>query len=429
MNIKGFKLTRNQLIAAGLGVVLVAAAVYMHSLGTQVAYYTVKTETIESLETVNGKTLPVEPSVLSIIQDGTLASALPDVGTAVSAGDELAKFKGLSLMDRLVANQTEWEAIGNSLKISGESADPGSKASESFKEWQSAKIELADRLKAHESVLGLLRQHMVSNQDYSEALDLLNDAVIKYLDKTMALKNRINETLALTGVEASFEVATGHLEALISARDMILAPIADGKTTESPALEGAILIKAPKNGVITRVFGKVNQYLPAGTPVAEIANLGEVIVSFDVPVSYLDALKLGTPTRIKGQDAKVYTGKVTFIDEKLTDQMNADGSVGKFVSVQAKFTDLQSVKMYEKLSISIVLNQADKAVVIPTDLLLKRDGKYYVRYNDKGLLKEKEVTVGFEVKEKAVITSGITEGEKLVVDTALNLGQKISFKE
>lgn len=429
MNIRGFKPTRNQLIAGGLAIVLVGAAVYMHSLGTKVSYYTVKKSNIEQLETVNGRSLPVEPSVLSIGQDGILVSNLPEVGTAVTTGDVLAKFKGLSLMDRIVQNQTEWEAIGATLKLTGESADPGSKASEVFKDWQDAKTQLDERLKAHSSVLGLLKQQMVSHTDYSEALDLLNDAVIKYLDKTMTLKNRISETLELTQVEASFEVASGHLEALLAARDMILQPVADGKSNESPTIEGVTDIKAGKQGVVTRVFGKTNQYLPLGTPVVEIANLGEVFVAFDVPVTYLESLKLGTPVRIKGSDSKVYLGKVSFIDSKMTDQMNGDGSVGKFVSVKAKFSDAQSVKFYEKLSISIVLNHADGAFVVPTELIFKKGSKNYVRYNDQGVLKEKEVSVAFEVDDQSVITAGVADGEKLVIDSALDIGQRISFKD
>lgn len=429
MDIRGFKPTRNQLIAGGLALALVSAAFYMHSLGTKVSYYTVKQASIEKLETVNGRTLPVEPSVLSIGQDGVLASGLPEVGTAVSAGEVLASFKGLSLMDRLIQNQSEWEGIGTGLKLSGEGADPGSKAGEAYKEWQSAKDELNERLKAHESVLGLLEQQMVANADYNEALTLLNEALIKYLDKSLALKNRISETMALSGVEASFEVASGHLEALLATRDLMLQPIEDGKSAEAIGIEGVTAIKAPKQGVVTRAFGKLNQYLPVGTPVIEIANLGELMVVFDVPVSYLENLKLGTPVRIKGSDDKVFTGKVSFIDSQITDQMNADGAIDKFVSVKAKFNDAGSVKLYDKLSISIVLNRAENAFIVPLDLLVKRDGKYYVRYNDQGTLKEKEVSLSFEVGNQAVISKGVQAGEKLVVDTALNLGQKISYKD
>lgn len=429
MDIKGFKPTRNQLIAGGLALALVGAAFYMHSLGTKVSYYTVKQANIEKLETVNGRTLPVEPSVLSIGQDGILVTALPEVGTAVSSGEVIAGFKGLSLMDRLIQNQTEWEGIGSMLKLSGEGADPGSKAGEAYKEWQGAKEELNERIKAHESVLGLLKQQMVANADYNEALELLNEALIKYLDKSVALKNRMSEMTALSSAEASFEVAVGHLEALLAARDLILQPVVDGKSVEANAVEGVIAIKAPKQGIITRAFGKPNQFLPVGTPVIEIANLGEIMVTFDVPLSYLDDLKLGTAVRIKGGDAKIYNGKVNFIDSQITDQMNADGSIEKFVSVKAKFNDASSVKLYEKQSISIVLNHAENALIVPLDLLIKRDGKYYVRYNDQGTLKEKEVTLSFEVGNQAVISSGVQLGEKIVVDTTLNLGQKISYKD
>ena len=84
--------------------------------------------------------------------------------------------------------------------------------------------------------------------------------------------------------------------------------------------------------------------------------------------------------------------------------------------------------MYVKIHLNTILHE--NVIVIPTDSIVTESGKKYVYIkNADNTVSKREITVGASVDGKAEITSGLSEGDQIVVSGMQVLSDGVKVKE
>ncbi|MGB9911335.1 MAG: efflux RND transporter periplasmic adaptor subunit [Microgenomates group bacterium] len=65
--------------------------------------------------------------------------------------------------------------------------------------------------------------------------------------------------------------------------------------------------------------------------------------------------------------------------------------------------------------VEIIIEEVDNALIIPSEAIIKKEGKNYVKVLEKGKIKEKEITTGLETEEEIEILSGLQEGDIIIL--------------
>lgn len=177
-------------------------------------------------------------------------------------------------------------------------------------------------------------------------------------------------------------------------------------------------IKAPFNGIITMKFQEIGAFAAPGVPLVLLTDIGDLKFTINVPEHNLDIFKKG----------KIYTIKAdNFPDLDLKGKVIRVGSKGnmsnnytiQFAIKNTKDKKLKS-RMFGKVAVSGSKNGA-KAIVIPAKAIVgsELEPQLYVVKNGKAVLTK--VTIGKRFANKAVITSGVKEGDTIVTSGFINL--------
>ena len=204
------------------------------------------------------------------------------------------------------------------------------------------------------------------------------------------------------------------------------------------------VIKAPISGRIGSINSKLgNLVRQADTmPLMTINQLRPIYVSFAVQQNYLDdiqaAMQAG-PVRVAAifPDAKqlpsivgdtppAQQGEVAFID-------NTIDSASNTLMVKAKF-DNTDERLWPGQYVNVVmtLKTDPKAIVVPTDALqIGQQGSYLWVIKSDMTVEMRPVTVAQRIANKAVISKGVSPGEKVVTEGQMRLenGSKVSVEQ
>lgn len=409
--------------AACLGAV--ALGMWQYQWRTEVSYYEVGTQSVEALVHVNAEVLPNESAWYTAQVGGVLTEVAVNQDAAVKMNDKLYAVQPFDLIKK----QAEIKAAKDRLKeVSDKALDEKGKAvlNKALEPFEAQDGLLEQAWIAHDSVLDLFRKQMITSDAYKESLIQINDQLTKYLQEGTAF----NESLkGIATEDPAFNEAVKQIDGLwapAKAIETLMKPKTDdGKTDVAAGSMQLVSFNAVKDGVVARITAEVGMYVPIGAPLIELANPELARVQMEIPVTYLDAVKIGTELRSKLADGSVVQGKINLIDKVITDQMQPDGSIIKLVKTFAALEKKSGYKFYTKATASIITNSAKDAIVVPKELVFGNKDHYTVWVNANGVLSEVPVKVQFETETHYVIASGIKAGDLLVMDTKLKLGQKI----
>lgn len=404
---------------------LVAFGLWQYQWRTEVNYYEVGTQSVESLIHVNAEVLPSESAWYTAQVGGVLTQVAVEKDSSVKVDDILYAVQPFDFMKK----QTEIRTASDQLKSLSEKALDEknkvllSKAIERFEE-QDRSLEQA--WIAHNSVLDLFKKQMITSDAYKESLIQINEQLDKYLEEGTVF----NESLkGISTTDQAFNEAVKNIDGLWSpakALEALMKPKSDdGKTVVKPESLQLASFKSVKEGVVARITAEIGLYVPVGAPLMEVANPELARLQMEIPVTHLEKVLVGTELRTKLTDGTVVMGKINLIDKVITDQMQPDGSIIKLVKTYAALEKKTGYKFYTKATASIIANVAKDAVVIPKELVYEHNGQYSVWVNANGVLTEIPIKVQFETETLYVVASGVQSGDMLVMDTKLKLGQKI----
>ncbi len=180
-------------------------------------------------------------------------------------------------------------------------------------------------------------------------------------------------------------------------------------------------IAAPFDGIIAAVLGKEGDVIPspsmAPTPILQMVNPNFLELVIEVDEIDIPSVKLAQEADVK-MDAlpgAVFKGRVTALypvpEEK-------GGIVLYKVKISLDVPESSGVKVGMSASADIVAVRHTGVLIVPSRAVLKNsEGQSFVKVQEGVKTQEKVVTIGLDDGMKVEITSGLKEGETVVVET------------
>jgi len=228
--------------------------------------------------------------------------------------------------------------------------------------------------------------------------------------------------------EASINVAKAALDAT---QEQLGVSSADRQRVQ--ALSDYSVVTAPFSGVITKRYADTGSLIQAGTasntqamPVVQLAQSDVLRLRMPVPEGDVPYIQNGGTVQVKVEaTGKTFTGKVIRFARAL------DPSTRTMVTEVdvANPTLVLSPGMYAESVIS--LQQRKNVLAVPIQAVVQGDSQSYVLALDSNnRVQKKVVTLGVQGADKVEITSGLTEGEPVIVSAQANyqVGQTVSPK-
>ncbi|HHI69304.1 MAG TPA: efflux RND transporter periplasmic adaptor subunit [Planctomycetes bacterium] len=231
------------------------------------------------------------------------------------------------------------------------------------------------------------------------------------------------------------------LDALESAREKLrllgLERSQIEKIETSGRVKTRLEILAPMGGVVIRKMVKEGDYVKTGEPLFTIADLSRVWVNLHAYENDFPWIRLGLDALVRAEEAlpgKEFRGKVLFVDPFLDEATRT-------ARVRLEFPNPQGFLkpgMYVRARVfSPLPAEGEPPLVVPATavLLTGRRALVYVKKPGEGdpVFEGREIRVGPRAGDYYVVLSGLSEGERVVVegefwiDSALQLKAKPSM--
>ncbi|MDD2486877.1 MAG: efflux RND transporter periplasmic adaptor subunit [Candidatus Gracilibacteria bacterium] len=189
-----------------------------------------------------------------------------------------------------------------------------------------------------------------------------------------------------------------------------------GKDLAGIGLDNTSII-APYDGVITARNIEIGSLVNPGSPAFMIGNNNNIKIKIDINSDDVTNLNLGQIVDIKRQNNS-YTGTISLVSPA------SDPTTKMFRSEVSFFTKPDSLNLGDFVDVYISKDKSkDKHILVPfSSLISLGQGEYNVFLVGSGnIVKTTLVKIGDQNSKEVVITSGLKEGDKVVVSGALNL--------
>jgi membrane fusion protein, multidrug efflux system len=325
---------------------------------------------------------------------GRLQVMAVDLGTAVKKGDVLARIDRrdyeLKLRQAQAALAQARARIGLPLEGKDDRIDP-----ESISSVKEARAVLDEALANQDRTAKLSHQGIVSPSQLDTAVAAYRVAENRY---QTALEDAKQRQAMVLQRRAEMEIAAQELE------------------------DTAIL--APFDGAIQERKANLGEYLNVGDPILTLVLMNPLRLRLEVPERDAAKIQLGQAVRatVTG-DNRVHQAVLTRISPSLTTQ-------NRMLVIEADVPNDGSLHPGTFARARIITDRAQGALILPGAAIRTFAGVEKVFVVEKGLAVEKEVTVGAKESDWVEITSGLKEGERVILDPGnLRGGERVEALE
>ena len=214
-------------------------------------------------------------------------------------------------------------------------------------------------------------------------------------------------------------VARSALDSARASRDAASAQVAQIRANLSDRV-----IRAPFAGVLGIRQVSPGALVTPGTVIATLDDISRVYVDFPVPETELADVAVGQTLdgRVDAWPGRSFTGTVETVSARLDSATRAAMVRGSFANPE------RLLKPGMLVNIGIV-RATRKAIVVPEIAVQQVGSETFVwRLKDNGTVEKADVVVGGRVPGKVMLRSGITPGERIVVEGTgkLQAGMKVA---
>jgi membrane fusion protein (multidrug efflux system) len=185
-----------------------------------------------------------------------------------------------------------------------------------------------------------------------------------------------------------------------------------------------IPVVSPIEGTVISKNIEIGSNVSVKQPLIEIASLKQLIIKSAVSEEYISQIKLGQTVKVKIHSIgdSVFTGKISVITPGVrTETRTAD--------IEVSIPYDKRVKPGMTATLEIVVAQKQNALVVPQDILIiKPNGEKYVFIAEEDKAKMVKITTGIESNTEVEVTSGLKEGDKVVILGQENLKDGVKIK-
>jgi HlyD family secretion protein len=176
-------------------------------------------------------------------------------------------------------------------------------------------------------------------------------------------------------------------------------------------------ITAPMNGTVIAVNGQVGTAVETG-PFITLADLEQPMVQVNIDETDLQNFAVGCAAEVTFDSltGQTFAGKVTQVSPVLVTVNNASMVQG-VVDLQKKQTAAgKTLPVGMTASVEVTCQQAKNALIVPAQALYEPKGQsaYVYLLDHQGQPEKRDVVVGLKTIASAEITSGLSEGEKVI---------------
>ncbi|HEU4796983.1 MAG TPA: efflux RND transporter periplasmic adaptor subunit [Pyrinomonadaceae bacterium] len=183
-------------------------------------------------------------------------------------------------------------------------------------------------------------------------------------------------------------------------------------------------VVAPMDGIIQEKTASVGEYLAAGAPVVNIVRMDPLRLRAEIPERESRTVRPGQDVRVTVDgDPVIYLGKIMRLSPVIAEQ-------NRVLVVEADVRNNGTLRPGSFAQAEIVTNDAKMAVTVPNNAIVTFAGieKVIIVQNGKAL--ERPITTGRRSTEFTEVVSGVSVGEKVVVDPGnLQSGQAVEVVE
>lgn len=221
-----------------------------------------------------------------------------------------------------------------------------------------------------------------------------------------------NQYQRISGLAARGNATRSQLDAALSARDSAAARVR--------ALEARLsdrLIKTPFAGVLGLRQVSVGTLVRPGDVITTLDDISVIKLDFTVPETFMSVLKPGMEVRAKAAafEGRTFDGKVTAIETRVDPLTRA-------VSVRAEVPNTDDVlKPGMLLTVALLKDQRKSLSVPETALVPLQDKQFVFIVSPEEKAERREVTIGSRDPGFVEIKSGLTEGERVIVEGLLRV--------
>lgn len=188
-----------------------------------------------------------------------------------------------------------------------------------------------------------------------------------------------------------------------------------------------IPVVSPIKGTVISKNIEVGNNVSVKQQLIEIADLKQLIIKSSISEEYISKIKLGQTVKVKIHSLgdSPLSGKISVITPGVrTESRTAD--------IEVSIPPNTMVRPGMTATLEIVIEQKQNTLVIPQDILIvKPNGDKYVFVAEMDKAKMVKITTGIESNTEVEVTSGLKEGDKVVIlgQENLNNGVKIKLPE
>jgi len=237
----------------------------------------------------------------------------------------------------------------------------------------------------------------VNNADLQAQVDKSKVA----LDLAMKTEQRDKQLLAVNGLNQS------DYDAALNIVNGFKADI-----EYNQALLDKTILKAPFDGYIGLRQVSVGAYVTPATLIATLLQLDKIKIDFTIPEDYSSALKVGDMVEVDmDETGKTRKAKIIAIEPQVN-QTTRNMTVRAILENNAA-----NPGSFVKVIVHSGLNK--KAIMVPTNALIPDDKNNQVVLISGGIANFVNVSTGIRLSNNVEITSGIKEGDTVVVTGVL----------
>ena len=213
----------------------------------------------------------------------------------------------------------------------------------------------------------------------------------------------------LNNITKHDELEISHLQAKINKTEAAILEIQEKLIMST--------FRSPVDGVLLEFFPTAGTQVTTGQKIATIAS--ETQFEFSGPVSESDIFKLNTGLEVDIEIDSIqehrFDGRLIYLGHV---PLNHDGVVTYKSTISIETDGKHNLRSGLSATADVYLNRLPEQIAIPLDSVKSKDGKNYVRLQNKGTFIEREVTLGDNDEFWVSITSGLSENDSIVIKSS-----------
>jgi len=279
-------------------------------------------------------------------------------------------------------------------------------------------VKIGDAVKGGQLLATVRAGEIIQRLEKSEqALRVAEAALKKSAEQHAAAVNHLEKTRELLAKDLiarkDLSAAEAGAAAASAALDLAQAQINQQEAEQAQLRQLLALsnIFAPVAGVVTRRWVEPGGQVKSSAPVLTISDPGLLKVVIKIPAKYLSSIHKGLAAQVELKDfpGRVLQGQAVNAYPDTT--TGGDGARAEIHLVNAEFEWTPG----SQASVTLRLDERRDALLVPKQALIERDGRTFVYAIVDGKARRRPVVAGESQDEMVEMTSGVVEGEWIVV--------------